>query len=136
MVKKNFFTTNQADLIINGAGVPNTVSPAFCSFRADEIIEIYAHMSAMVTEGNGLYNKYVLSIVDEDGNVVAVAAADDMEEPSSLSVLYRGKLNFARPNEEYSVQITSSTDAVIPAKALQIAAKFITNQDVLTDEIP
>ena len=99
--------------MINGADVPNTVSPEFCSDRDDykEIIEIYAHLSAMVTEGNGLYNKYVLSVI-KDGNVVAVAASDDMEEPSSLSVLYRGEVNSAN---EFSVQITSSTDAVIPA---------------------
>ena len=111
MVKKNFFTTNQADLMINGADVPNTVSPEFCSDRANEIIEIYAHLSAMVTEGNGLYNKYVLSVI-KDGNVVAVAASDDKEEPSSMSVLYRGEVNSAN---EFSVQITSSMDAVIPA---------------------
>ena len=51
----------------------------------------------MVAEGNGLSNKYVVSILEDD-KVVAVAKADDMEEPSSLSVLYRGKAE-----AEYSV---------------------------------
>ena len=97
MVKKNYFTTNQADLIIKGADEPNTVSPAFCNDQANEIIEIYVHVSAMVAEGNGLSNKYVVSILEDD-KVVALAKADDMEEPSSLSVLYRGKAE-----AEYSV---------------------------------
>ena len=102
MVKKNYFTANQADLIIKGADEPNTVSPAFCIDQANEIIEIYVHVSAMMAEGNsfegkGLMNKYVVSILEDD-KVVAVAKADDMEEPSSLSVLYRGKAE-----AEYSV---------------------------------
>ena len=83
MVAKNYFTTNQADLILKGAGEANTVSPVFCNDRTDEIVEIYVHVSAMVTEGTGLYNKYVVSILEDD-KVVAVAKADDMEEPSSL----------------------------------------------------
>ena len=97
MVNKNYFTTNQADLIIKGADEPNTVSPVFCNEFADESVEIYVHVSAMVAEGNGLSNKYVVSILEDD-KVVAVAKADDMEEPSSLSVLYRGKAE-----AEYSV---------------------------------
>ena len=61
MVKKNYFTTNQADLMIKGGDEPNIVSPVFCNkgplidTRA-ETIEIVVHVSAMVAEANGLSN--------------------------------------------------------------------------------
>ena len=95
--------------MIKGADEPNAVSPSFCNIG--DVIEINVQASAMVAEGLNI------SILEDD-KVVAVAKADDMEEPSSLSVLYTGNATAF-----YSVQITSSNDAVIPAKALQIAVK-------------
>lgn len=81
-VKTNYFTVNQEDLTINGGNVPNIMLPAFCN-GAQDVIDIYVQATALDVDG------MVISILEGD-EVVAIAKADDLEEPSSLFVLYRG----------------------------------------------
>ena len=99
----------------------------FCTeFPEDEngrTAEINVQMTALGIEGA------VINIL-KDGEVVAVAKAKDLEEPSSLSALYKDS-----ENSTYSVSITSTNDAVIPAKSLQIAIKYYSNFST-TSEAP
>ena len=81
-VKNNYYTSNQAELPITGGNVPNSVMPSFCNYDG-VTIEIYVHATPKVE-----VEDTVISIM-KDGEVVALAKADDWEEPSSLSALYR-----------------------------------------------
>ena len=56
--------------------------PAFCN-GAQDVIDVYVQATALDVDG------MVISILEGD-EVVAIAKADDLEEPSSLFVLYRG----------------------------------------------
>ena len=116
----NYFTENQEDLTILGGNVPNLVHEGFCSdiLESFDTIEINVHMNALGIEGAVLYIKYFLF----EEVIVAVAKADDLEEPSSLSAYYKGSL-FGK----FTVEITSTNNAVIPAKSLQIAIKETKN---------
>ena len=54
-----------------------------------------------------------------DKEVAALAKADDMEKPSSLSVFYEAfTQTTAGAGKSYTVEISSTDDAVIPAKSL------------------
>ena len=81
-MKYNYFAENQEDFTILGGNVPSLVNFEFCA-EIDDTYEINVQMTAQGIEGA------VINIL-KDENVVAVAKADDLEEPSSLSALYKG----------------------------------------------
>ena len=63
----------------------------------------------------------VISIL-KNGTPVAMAKADDWEEPSSLSALYR-ETGTSATTDEFTVTISSRLEDLIPARHLQIAVK-------------
>ena len=115
MVKTNYFTSNQAELPITGGNVPNSVMAGFCNSNGDTI-EIYVHATPQVE-----VEDTIISIM-KDGVVVALAKADDWEEPSSLSAFYRETASQGETNE-FTVSISSRVDDVIIANGLQVAVK-------------
>ena len=62
--------------------MPNSVMPSFCN-PSGVTIEIFVHATPKVE-----VEDTVISIM-KDGEVVALAKADDWEEPSSLSAFYK-----------------------------------------------
>ena len=114
-VKTNYFTSNQEELPIMGGNVPNFVLPGFCNTDGDTI-EIYVHATPMFEVEDA-----VISIM-KDGVVVALAKADDWEEPSSLSAFYRETASQGETNE-FTVSISSRVNDVIIANGLQVAVK-------------
>ena len=88
--------------------------PAFCTTEND-IIEIHVQTTALEVEGLSV------AIFQNIGGkeLVAQAKADDMEKPSSLSVFYEAfTQTTAGVGNSYTVEISSTDDAVIPAKSL------------------
>ena len=81
-IKNNYFTSNQDDLPITGGNSPNEVMPSFCNSGGDTI-EIYVQATPLLE-----VEDTTISIM-KDGEVVALAKADDWEEPSSLSAFYK-----------------------------------------------
>ena len=62
--------------------MPNSVMPSFCN-DSGVTIEIFVHATPKAE-----VEDTVISIM-KDGEVVALAKADDWEEPSSLSAFYK-----------------------------------------------
>ena len=112
-VKTNYFSTNQADLVIPGGNVATSVSPKICT-SAGEMIEIYVQATPEIE-----VEDTVISI-RKNGVEVARADADDWEEPSSLSAFFR---ETATGDDEYEVFLLSRIDDTILPNSLQIAVK-------------